>query len=78
MVVFVGPTFTIEPTPPPTTETNRGLFLETESSSSIGTPDDSDNEEEVQSERNNALDSLNALEDSLPIKLLPFSFSFFH
>lgn len=82
MEVFVGPTFTIEPSPPPTTQTNRRLFSETESSSSIGTPDDSDNEEEVQSElqlkeRINGLDSLNALEDSLPIKLLPFSLSLF-
>ncbi|KAJ1420123.1 hypothetical protein SESBI_14562 [Sesbania bispinosa] len=50
---------------------------EPESSSSIGTPDDSDNEEEeeVQSEfkRRTGLGSLDALEDSLPIKLVPFS-----
>ncbi|CAK8568746.1 unnamed protein product [Lathyrus sativus] len=41
-----------------------------ESSSSIGTPDDSDNDEEVQSQMKtrNGLGSLDSLEDSLPIK----------
>ncbi|KAI5403496.1 protein OXIDATIVE STRESS 3 LIKE 4 [Lathyrus oleraceus] len=41
-----------------------------ESSSSIGTPDDSDNDEEVQSQMKprSGLGSLDSLEDSLPIK----------
>lgn len=49
---------------------------EPESSSSIGTPDDeSDNGEEIQSEfkGRNGLGSLDSLEDSLPIKFVPFS-----
>ena len=47
---------------------------ESESSSSIGTPDDSDNEEEeVESKlkMRTGLGSLDAMEDSLPIKLVP-------
>lgn len=55
---------------------------ESESSSSIGTPDDSDNEEEeVQSQLKirTGLGSLDAMEDSLPIKLVPLiSLSFSH
>ena len=47
-----------------------------ESSSSIGTPDDSEEEneeEEVQSGLKGALGSLDSLEDSLPIKLVSLS-----
>lgn len=82
----MGPTFTIDvpSSPPPSNQSDgRHLFLgppkfftggssEPESSSSIGTPDDSDNDEEVQSKLNlkgrNGLGSLDSLEDSLPIK----------
>lgn len=48
-----------------------------ESSSSIGTPDDSDNDEEVQSQMKprSGLGSLDSLEDSLPIKFVPLSLS---
>lgn len=56
-----------------------GGSLEPESSSSIGTADDSDEEEEVQSELKGrtGLGSLDALEDSLPIKLVPFVHTLF-
>ena len=95
MEVFVGPTFTIDvpSSPPPSNQSDgRHLFLgppkfftggssEPESSSSIGTPDDSDNDEEVQSKLNlkgrNGLGSLDSLEDSLPIKFVPFSLLLF-
>ena len=53
-----------------------GGLSEPESSSSIGTPDESDSdEEEVQSvfKKINGLGSLDSLQDSLPIKFVPFS-----
>ncbi|CAJ2643372.1 unnamed protein product [Trifolium pratense] len=80
MEVFVGPTFTIN-VPDQTREDLPTAFRisgppkffaggSPESSSSIGTPDDSDNDEEVQSQLKgrNGLGSLDSLEDSLPIK----------
>lgn len=50
-----------------------------ESSSSIGTPDESDNDEEVQSQMKtrSGLGSLDSLEDSLPIKFVPFFLSLY-
>jgi hypothetical protein len=90
MEVFVGPTFTIN-VPDQTGEDLPTAFRisgppkfftggSPESSSSIGTPDDSDNDEEVQSELKgrNGLGSLDSLEDSLPIKFVSFSITPFH
>lgn len=54
--------------------------LSSESSSSIGAPGDSDDEEEegvVSSGGSGGLASLVSIEDSLPIKLVSFSFFFF-
>ena len=85
MEVLVGSTFAIDGS-----DYRRSNFLAgdaSESSSSIGTPDDSDidlspktgadlgdEEDEVQSKFNGrvGLGSLDSLEDSLPIKLVPF------
>ncbi|CAJ1972204.1 unnamed protein product [Sphenostylis stenocarpa] len=90
MDVMVGPTFTIDvpSSPPPPYASSAvdrpyGLFSgdSSESSSSIGTPDESDEENDVVSSKRNQNDaeeevhntlksfaSLDSLEDSLPIK----------
>ncbi|KAK8473095.1 hypothetical protein PHAVU_001G059700 [Phaseolus vulgaris] len=91
MDVLVGPTFTIDvPSSPPPLYVSEsagnpyGLFSghSSESSSSIGTPDDTDDENDVVSSKRNqnkseqeevqntlkGLASLDSLEDSLPIK----------
>lgn len=92
MDVMLGPAFSIDvPSSPPYAG---NVFFDGDSSgssSSIGTPDDSDiendnvspkrnreedDEDEVQS-KFKGLNSLDSLEDSLPIKLVPLFYPFY-
>lgn len=103
MDVLVGPTFAIDvPSSPPPYAGDRptgNVFFagdSSASSSSIGTPDNSDDENDVVSPKRNrgededeeeeeeevqsklkCLNSLDSLEDSLPIKLVPLFKSLF-